>query len=215
MLDEVGVAEVSHYVAKTPVVAHSASAVVRRCTTRAVMRAYENAKDQRKRFPAPLLSLSRSRWRPRDKRIKSTLVCSPFPVRYPPDPARAQYTYIHILCCRRLRPLHSFILISIYLLESRPTPAVPALHRPSRGKPPRLSRRFKQNHCHRRRHSAARAASRRLAPSSRSHAKLACTDRARERGSEHWSKMRCRRPSGVTLPKPPLPPRDKIAHSGK
>ena len=117
MSDEVGVAEVSHYVAKTP---------VRRCT-RAIMRPYENAKDQRKRFPAPLLSLSRSRWRPRDKRIKSTLVCSPFPVRYPAGPG-PRPVYIHI-CCRRLRPLHSFILISIYLLESRPTPAVPALHR--------------------------------------------------------------------------------------
>ena len=104
----------------------------------------------------------------------------PVPSAVPAGPG-PRPVYIH-MCCWRLRPLHSFILISIYLLESRPTPAVPALHRPSRGKPPRLSRRFKQNHCHRRRHSSARATAsrRRRGRMQSSHAPI---ERGRERAS--------------------------------
>ena len=74
-----------------------------------------------------------------------------------------------------------FIYLNINLSLGIAADSGSASPAPSRGKPPRLSRRFKQNHCHRRRHSAARAASRRRRGRMQSsHAPI-------ERGSERAS----------------------------
>ena len=108
-------------------------------------------------FPLPCsLSLSVSlaaSWQ--ENKVNSRLLPVPSAVPRRTRPAPSIHTYM--LPATTAPP---FIYLNVNLSLGIAADSGSASPAPSRGKPPRLSRRFKQNHCHRR-HSAARDAARR------------------------------------------------------